>query len=69
MGQGNKRYYTAGQACTFGTMHPPPRQLVGEKKEFIKEVHNIGQELSEIAKELTFEFDRIIKAIKHTDMR
>jgi hypothetical protein len=43
-------------------------QLVGEQKESINEVHNIGQELSEIAKELTFEFDRIIKAIKHTDM-
>ncbi|MDR0473515.1 MAG: methyl-accepting chemotaxis protein [Treponema sp.] len=43
-------------------------RLVGEQKESINEVHNIGQELSEIAKTLTFEFDRIIKAIKHTDM-
>jgi PAS domain S-box-containing protein len=43
-------------------------QLVGEQKESIKEVHNIGQELSEIAKKLTLEFDRIINAIKHTDM-
>jgi hypothetical protein len=43
-------------------------QLVGEQKILINEVHNTGQELSEIAKKLTLEFDRIINAIKHTDM-
>jgi PAS domain S-box-containing protein len=43
-------------------------ELVGEQKTSINEVHNIGQELSEIAKKLTLEFDKIINAIKHTDM-
>ena len=43
-------------------------ELVGEQKKSVQEVRSIGQELSEIAKELTEEFDRIINAIKHTDM-
>jgi hypothetical protein len=43
-------------------------QLVGEQKESVEEVHSIGQELHEIAKELTIEFENIINAIKHTDM-
>jgi methyl-accepting chemotaxis protein len=43
-------------------------ELVGEQKKSVKEVHSIGQELSEIAKELTVKFDRILNAIKHTDM-
>jgi methyl-accepting chemotaxis protein len=43
-------------------------QLTGEQNESVTVVGNVGQELSEIAKTLTLEFDRVFKAIQHTDM-
>jgi hypothetical protein len=43
-------------------------QLIGEQVESIAVVSNVGHELSEIAKKLTLEFDRVFKAIQHTDM-
>jgi PAS domain S-box-containing protein len=43
-------------------------QLVGEQNESVTEVSNIGHQLSEIAKKLTLDFDKVFKAIQHTDM-
>jgi methyl-accepting chemotaxis protein len=43
-------------------------RLTGEQNESVTVVSNVGHELSEIAKKLTLEFDRVFKAIQHTDM-
>jgi methyl-accepting chemotaxis protein len=43
-------------------------QLLGEQNESVAVVSNVGHDLSEIAKKLTLEFDRVFKAIQHQDM-
>jgi PAS domain S-box-containing protein len=43
-------------------------QLVGEQNESVTEVSSIGQQLSEIAKELTLDFEKVFQALQHKDM-
>jgi methyl-accepting chemotaxis protein len=43
-------------------------ELVGEQNKLVTDVSNTGNELSEIAKKLTGEFDTVFRAIQHTDM-
>jgi len=43
-------------------------ELIGEQNKSVTEVSNVGNELSEIAKTLTSEFDTVFNAIQHIDM-
>jgi methyl-accepting chemotaxis protein len=43
-------------------------RLIGEQNESVEDVSSISNELSEIAKKLTREFEVVFNAIQHTDM-
>jgi PAS domain S-box-containing protein len=53
---------TVESAATTSSKH------VEEQNESVTEISNVGNELYKIAKELTHEFDKVFKAIQHTDM-
>jgi methyl-accepting chemotaxis protein len=54
--------HTIESAATTST------ELLRDQNKSVAEVSNVGNELSEIAKNLTHEFDVVFKAIQHMDM-
>jgi len=54
--------HTIESAATTSSEH------IEKQNESVKEISNVGNELSKIAKELAHEFEKVFKAIQHTDM-